>query len=126
MREWTIVLTTVLLLMPVPSFGESEVDQNIDRATFSLENRELREWLLSEQIQAWEMCYRDLLSIDEISDEERDLTHYDTEFYRDRDHWVIRFRRKPTHDASGAPRIQGIVYWVGKLSMRIAQRVYED
>ena len=60
MRKW-IMLTTAVFLMPIASsFGESD-------GVFSLENIELREWLLSEQIQAWFMCYRDLLSIEELS-----------------------------------------------------------
>lgn len=101
------------------------VDRGIEQSTFSIANRELREWLLSEQIQAWVICYYDLLSIDELSDEEKSLEHYDTEFYRDRDYWVIRFRRREIPEGPESYLVQGITYWVLKLSMKISRRVFE-
>lgn len=131
---------TVLLLAPAMSFAsaereyeydhywEPEIRRSIDQSRFSLGDREPREWLLSEQVQSWLICYRDFISIEWLSDDDKSLKNYDVEFYRDRSYWVIRLFRKAAFDDSGAasPPVRGITYWVGKHSMQISRRIYEE
>ena len=107
---------------------DPEIERSIDQSRFSLEDREPREWLLSEQIQAWLICYRDFVSIEGLSDDEKSLENYDVEFYRDRGYWVIRLLRKAALEDSEevSSSVRAITYWVWKYSMGISRRTYEE
>ena len=132
---------TVLLAASVMSFGSAEreseydyhwdpeIERSIDQSRFSLEDREPREWLLSEQIQAWLICYGDFVSFEGLSDDEKTLENYDVEFYRDRGYWVIRLLRRDgdyRDSDAGSPVVRAITYWVGKNSMNISRRTHEE
>ena len=97
---------------------------------YSLANRSPEIVMSSDEMQAWLICYHDFLSIADLSAAQKDLEHYDMDFYDDGEYWVIYFVPKLL-DEKEHPRInrmtfgRGTSYWVHKDTMRIVKRLFD-
>ena len=102
-----------------------------DESRFSLDNRRPEAIISGDEMQGWVICYRDFLSIEDLSDEQKDLEHYGMYFYDDDEYWVIYFVPKLLPDERKWRRLKrmtfgrGTVYWVNKETMRIVKRLFD-
>ena len=98
---------------------------------YSLMNRKPEIEISSEEMQAWVISYQDFLSIDDLSAEQKNLEHYDIEFYDDDEHWIVYFAAKLLLDEKEQRRLKsmtfgrGTVYWVHKDTMQIVKRLFD-
>ena len=102
-----------------------------DELRFSLENRSPEAIISGDEMQAWVICYRDFLSIEDLSDEQKNLEHYGMYFYDDDEYYVIYFVPKLLPDERKWRRLKrmtfgrGTTYWVNKETMRIVKRLFD-
>jgi hypothetical protein len=84
-------------------------------------------------LRAWDVCYRDFLAIDDLTEAQKDLRHYRIGFTEDDEHYIVLFSGLllPYIDADGKP--DGVVnavfgrsvqYRVSKQDLVIRQRLY--
>ena len=102
-----------------------------DESRFSLDNRRPEAIISGDEMQSWVICYQDFLSIEDLSDEQKDLEHYEMYFYDDEEYWVIYFVPKLLPDERKWRRLKrmtfgrGTTYWVNKETMRIVKRLFD-
>lgn len=120
----TRVMTVALGLMGVTAIVAED-------SRFSLENRSPEATIAGHEMQAFVVSYRDFLSIEDLSDEQKDIEHYELEFYDDDEYWVIYFAPKLLPDERKWRRLRrmtfgrGTTYWVNKDTMRIVKRLFD-
>lgn len=80
-------------------------------------------------LQAWNICYSAFNQIDDLTDEEKKLEHYEVEFSEDKNNYIIEFIPKLLSEEEAKILNKMVIgrntkYWVSKNNFRIIKRVF--
>ncbi len=80
-------------------------------------------------LEAWNVCYSAFLKIEDLSEEEKKLEHYEVEFSEDNENYIIEFIPKILSEEKAKIMNSMVIgrntkYWISKNNLIIIKRVF--